>query len=817
MKTENLNCKMIAMNRKVRAPKGEVFEVSLEEFVNVTQADEVASLITKIRQTEDKDERRRLKGQLPFRCPHYFRFRDDHRAQDAILPEEFTFQTCVDIDDARQVETALSRAYLLNNQEGGEWQGMLLHMEYSASKKLHIDIRIPVGKTIRETQWAYTDALGVDFDDDCCSPERMIYIVDSASQLFTSPEWQTRLSDEEIALRRKAYAERGLDIDGRVKREKGIVKSEKFATALDAELKIEPSAAESKNGLIANEPKIRPVANELKSQPVAAESKIRLGDYPTEYAGIPYAYIVEELADQLGGAPEHGSRNAFIFSMACHLRYVCNDDAQWIRSVLPNFGEAQDRVDATIASACKRNQSATMNQKMKTAITLARKRKAMENGTDEQSLMRQPQMPERLPAPVRLITSKAPRGYWPCIINTTFSAFATYMGGVKAEFWNGRHEECTLLNGVVAPMSAGKSSIKDPINHILAPIERRDMEARQREREWAEATNCKGANKEKPERPTDICVQVVDSDMTNAALTQRLDDAERAGNKALFCMMDEMEQLKKMAGGSMAEVTEIIRRDFDTDKYGQERVGTQSVKARTTLRMNMVFSTTPNTAKMYLGKNIDNGTLSRLSLSTIVKEDVERRPKFKAYDETFDKKLAVYQARLENVKGTIVCPQAKRLAESLLDRAEERALMMGNESYEQLSYRAVEIAFRKAIILYVMNGKKWSQEIEDLVVYLFDYDMWVKMCLFGEEITNKLAKDNRVMKPGVPCLLELLNDSFTRQEFEILYKAQNATIGNISKAASNLLSQWKKRGWIEENVEQGIYVKTEAYYQKHAA
>ena len=764
--------KIIAMNRKVRAPKGEVFESNLEEFVNVTKTDEVASLINQIRQTEDKDERRRLKGQLPFRCPHYFRFRDNHRAQDSILPEEFTFQTCVDIDDETMVAQARTRAFILNNKKDSEWQGKLLHMEYSASKKLHIDIRIPVGMTIEEAQRAYCKALGVDFDSDCCSPERMIYIVDSASQLYTSPEWQTRLSDEEITLRRKAYAERGLDIDGR-------------------ERKIAPtSGCESKNGL---------------------------GNYPTEYAGIPYSYIVEELADQLGGAPEHGSRNAFIFSMACHLRYVCNNDAQWIRSVLPNFGEAQDRVDATIESACKRSQSMTMNTKMKTAITLARKRKSMENGTDEESLMRQPQMPERLPAPVRLITSKAPRGYWPCIINTTFSAFATYMGGVKAEFWNGRQEECTLLNGVVAPMSAGKSSIKDPINHILAPIERRDMEARQREREWAEATNCKGANKEKPERPTDICVQVVDSDMTNAAMTQRLDDAERAGNKALFCMMDEMEQLKKMAGGSMAEVTEIIRRDFDIDKYGQERVGTQSVKARTTLRMNMVFATTPNTAKMYLGKNIDNGTLSRLSLSTIVKEDVERRPKFKQYDEAFDKKLAVFLARLENVKGAIVCPQAKRLAEALLDRAEERALMMGNESYEQLSYRAVEIAFRKSILLYVMNGMKWSREIEDMVTYLFDYDMWVKMCLFGEEITNKLAKDNRVMKPGVPCLLELLNDSFTRQEFDILYKAQNATIGNISKAASNLLSQWKKRGWIEENVEQGIYVKTEAYYQKHAA
>ena len=774
----------IAMNRKVRAPKGEVFEHSLEEFVNVTKTDEVASLINQIRQTEDKDKRRQLKSMLPFRCPHYFRFRDNHRAQDAILPEEFTFQTCVDIDDETMVAQARTRAFILNNKKDSEWQGKLLHMEYSASKKLHIDIRIPVGMTIEEAQRAYCKALGVDFDSDCCSPERMIYITDAASQLYTSPEWQMRLSDEEIALRRKAYAERGLDIDGR-----------------------EPKT-----------PSDSPCLGGETNAVVTPPKQEGTGEvFPTDYAGIPYAYIVEELADQLGGAPEHGSRNAFIFSMACHLRYVCNNDAQWIRSVLPNFGEAQDRVDATIESACKRSQSMTMNTKMKTAITLARKRKSMENGTDEESLMRQPQMPERLPAPVRLITSKAPRGYWPCIINTTFSAFATYMGGVKAEFWNGRQEECTLLNGVVAPMSAGKSSIKDPINHILAPIERRDMEARQREREWAEATNCKGANKEKPERPADICVQVVDSDMTNAAMTQRLDDAERAGNKALFCMMDEMEQLKKMAGGSMAEVTEIIRRDFDTDKYGQERVGTQSVKARTTLRMNMVFATTPNTAKMYLGKNIDNGTLSRLSLSTIVKEDVERRPKFKQYDEAFDKKLAVFLARLENVKGTIVCPQAKRLAEALLDRAEERALMMGNESYEQLSYRAVEIAFRKSIMLYVMNGQKWSREIEDLVTYLFDYDMWVKMCLFGEEITNKLAKDNRVMKPGVPCLLELLNDSFTRQEFDILYKAQNATIGNISKAASNLLSQWKKRGWIEENVEQGIYVKTEAYYQKHAA
>ena len=780
--------KSILMNRMVGGSKAQAFESSLDEYVATTQSAEVAELISKIRATTDKDERRRLKSKLPFRCPHYFRFRDNHRAQDAILSDEFTWQTCVDIDNQDEVEPALSRAYLLNNNEGGEWYGMLLHAEYSASGKLHLDIRIPVGMTIREAQQAYTKALGVSFDEDCCSPERMIYITDAASQLYTADGWCAHLSEAEVSKRQSALTDRGLTVDGR-------------------ELKSQPT---SKGAELKSQPSVESVAAQ-QQQTEQAQA------YPTEYAGIPYSYIVEELADQLGGAPEHGSRNAFIFSMACHLRYICNDDAQWIRQVLPNFGEAQERVNASIESACRRNQSLTMNTKMKTAITLARKRKNMEDGTDEASLMSQPQMPERLPAPIRLITSKSPRGYWPCIINTSFSAYATYLGGVKAEFWNGTLKECTLLNGLVAPMSIGKSSIKEPINHIIAPIEVRDMQARQREKEWAEETNQKGANKEKPERPKDICVQIVDSDMTNAALTQRLDDAERAGNKALFCLMDELEQVKKMAGGSIAEVTEIIRRDFDTDKYGQERVGTQSVKARTTLRLNMVFSTTPNTAKMFLGSNIDNGTLSRLSLSTIVKEDVERRPKFKAYDEAFDKKLAVYQARLENAKGTIVCQQAKALAEKLLDRAEERALMMGNESYEQLSYRAVEIAFRKSIILYVMNGMKWSKEIEDLVTYLFDYDMWVKMCLFGEEITNKLAKDNRVMKPGVPCLLEQLNDTFTRQEFEILYKAQNAVIGNVNKAASNLLSQWKKRGWIEATGEKDIYCKTEAYYQKHVA
>ena len=278
----------LSMNPTLNTPKckGRVFEQSLDKYFELTESEELAQLVTSIREAKDHDERRTLKANLPFRCPHYFRFKDDRRCQASIIPEAFTWQTCVDIDDASQVEGAITRAYLLNTEEG-EWKDQLLHMDYSASGKLHIDIRIPLGKTIREAQEAYCQALGVAFDEDCCSPERMIYITDSKSRLYLSENWYAELPKEEVKARQQAYLDRGLTIDGREIAERKIAPG-------STESKIGLSSCESKNGL------------------TSAERKIAPGDYPDEYMGIPYDYIVEELADQLGGIPVHGSRNAFI-------------------------------------------------------------------------------------------------------------------------------------------------------------------------------------------------------------------------------------------------------------------------------------------------------------------------------------------------------------------------------------------------------------------------------------------------------------------------------------------------------------------------
>ena len=780
MNTERL----IAMNRKVRAPKGQVFEHKLEEFVNVTKTDEVTSLINQIRATEDKDERRQLKGMLPFRCPHYFRFRDNHRAQDSILPEEFTFQTCVDIDDEEQVEPALSRAYLLNNEEGGQWQGMLLHAEYSASKKLHLDIRIPVGMTIEEAQRAYTKALGVDFDADCCSPERMIYITDADSQLYTADEWQARLSDEEIALRREAYAKRGLTIDGR----EGKTPSNIPCLGGETNAVVTPPKQEGQGEV-----------------------------YPTEYNGIPYAMIVEELADQMGGAPEHGNRNDFIFAMSCHLRHVCNDDPQWIRSILPDYGEQHERVTETIQNACKRKQSGAMSQKMKLTLDLCRRRLNMEQGKSREALMKEPVMPHRLPTPVRIAISKVPDHCRAAMAHAIFPAWATRMGGVKLEYADNSEMEATMMNVLVAPMATGKSCIKKPIDICLKDIMARDALCRQQEQEWKDEQNSKSANKKGTVRPTDICIQVNDSDMTNAAFTQRLADAERAGHKCLYTRMDEVEMLSKLAGGSSKEmVSRIVCRNFDTDMYGQERVGAQSVTDRAPMRWCWNASTTPATAIRFFRKNVNDGTVSRLNFCTIPEtEDNGEIPVYKRYDEKYEQQMMAYLGLLDEAKdkGIIVCQQAKKMASELCKLGVERAALFDDDGYRILARRGAVIAFRKACILYVMNGCKWSRDIEDFCRWSFDYDMWCKMSLFSEALGEDMEIEKQVARGGMANMLDLLPDEFTREECRSMRIQQ----GKKNPNPKDQLGQWTKRGFISYDEVTRKYYKTQKYLSSRAA
>ncbi len=787
---ENLRSS-IAMNGRMRCSKAKVFQSSLEVYQHTTRQKRLKQQIELIRNEPDAEKRRQLKSMLPYRCPHYFAFRNNHRSQADILPEEFTFQTCIDIDNKEQVEQALTRAYLLNDQEG-IWKGALLHAEYSASGKLHLDIRIPVSMTITEAQKAYCEALGVDYDADCCSPERMIYITDEASQIYTSELWQTKLSDEEIALRRKAYLDRGLDIDGQPLRGEAAVNN----------LPQEITTQKQGTGCT------------TKTEDVQTTNQKQEPAFPTEYDGIPYKMIVSELCEQLGGQPAHGSRNDFIFSMACHLRHVCNNDGEWIKSIMPNYGEAQQRVNDTIDSACRRKQSGLMTHTMKATLTVCRQRVLMESAqqtTDQNN--GEPAMPKKLPPVIALATSKVEDYYKPAISQHLFVGFAARVGGVKLEYADNNLMEATHMALVAAPMSSGKSCVKQPVNCIVEDLKEADQLNRLKEKEWKESMETTGANKQKPKRPEGIYYQCIDSDTTSAALVRISADAERAGNKGQITVVDEIEQTYKFAGGR--DVSRLICRNFDTSEYGQERVGIQSVSEHTHLRMNICAASTINNSRKFMDGHIEDGTLSRWSISTINAPKFAPMPKFGKYDDAFKQELKSYLDKLDQIQlkqSVLVCQEAKAMAEDLCQECMQKAILTDNKAYYDFGHREVVIACRKAYILWIMNDFKWDQEVEDFCRWSFHYGMWCKFHIFGDMINTMYEKEQQIVHVDSPNMLSMLDHRFTREQVRTVRTKLGKT-----PDPNNQIRQWKHLGFVEEDEQTHELYKTDKYLSSHAA
>jgi hypothetical protein len=458
-----------------------------------------------------------------------------------------------------------------------------------------------------------------------------------------------------------------------------------------------------------------------------------------------------------------------------------------------------------------------MSQKMVLTLDLCRRRLNMEQGKNREALTKEPVMPRRLPAPVRIAISKVPDHCRAAMANAIFPAWATRMGGVRLEYADNSEMEATLMNVLVAPMATGKSCIKKPIDICLKDIIARDALCRQQEQEWKDEQNSKSANKKGTLRPTDICIQVVDSDMTNAAFTQRLADAERAGHKCLYTRMDEVEMLSKLAGGSSKEmVSRIVCRNFDTDMYGQERVGALSVTARAPMRWCWNASTTPASAIRFFRKNVNDGTVSRLNFCTIPDiEDNGEIPVYKRYDEKYEQQMMAYLGLLDDAKdrGLIVCQQAKRMAAELNKLGVERAALFDDDGYRILARRAAVIAFRKACILYVMNGCKWSRDIDDFCRWSFDYDMWCKMSLFSEALDEDRELEERVARGGMANMLDLLPDAFTREECRSMRIQQ----GKRNPNPKDQLAQWTKRGFIVWQEDTKMYRKTDKYLSSHAA
>ena len=730
-----MSSRLIAMNPNRNANMGQIATYLLDYYTELTKQSWLSNLVGQIRdltakqnlmgeeqkQTEAYKQFDRqisaLKKQLPFRSPHYFHFLDDHRAQKSIDPEAFTFQTTVDIDNPEEVEGAVKRALLLNgmfdeSQEKAAreqmftadeielWKGKVLHVERSARNKAHIDIRIPIGMTIAEAQSAFCKLIHATEDPSCVTPERIIFITDAASQIYTADDWYKHLDEEAVAAYREAYRKRGLDIDGRPL----DVDSAQVRASQN------PYSSQNSSSQNSSSQSSSSSAPTVDFQPVESEEEktgktANTVQYEQTYDGVPYEEIVKSLVDLMGGAPAHGNRNNFIYREACLLRYICNSEAAWIKQVIEIFGEDEAKAFASVESACKVAQSSEMPQLVKQAVELARKNYLAKQATEKAGIYAEvpPQLPAKLPKLIKLLTSKVEDDFKAPVAMAVFPPLAAHLKGVNFRYIDNQVHEAAMMNLLVAPMSSGKSAVNGPINSIIEDLVQMDKVNRQKEQDWKDEVNTMGDNKKKPVRPEDICIRIVSPDLTRAAYIQRLDDAQKAGDAYLYCKMDEVDMLKKFNDPS-----QLIRLCWDNSEDGQERVGTKSVTARVKTRFNWnASSTIAVTQKFFSVREVADGAVSRLSLATIFRSEFAPCPVVGEYDAQFKSQLAPYIHQLNATSGFKECRKARQLIERLGSELMELAQLAYNKPYAEFAKRSLANGFRRAMVLYLANGEKW--------------------------------------------------------------------------------------------------------------
>ena len=832
---KQMSRRLIAMNPNRNANMGKISTFLLDYYTELTKQPWLAQLVGQIRDLTAQQEEMKageaykqldkqvgfLKKQLPFRSPHYFHFIDDHRAQKTIDPEAFTFQTTVDIDNPEEVEVAVKNALLLNGMfDDAEeklfrekifsaddielWKGKVLHVERSARNKAHIDIRIPVGMTIAEAQSAFCKLIHATEDPSCVTPERIIFITDAVSQIYTADDWYKRLDEEAVAEYREAYRKRGLDIDGRpldvdsaqVRASQNPYSSQKSSS--------QNSSSQSSSSS-APTVDFQPIESEEEKARKAANAV----QYEQTYDGVPYEEITKALVDLMGGAPAHGNRNNFIYREACLLRYICNSEAAWIKQVIEIFGEDEVKAFASVESACKVAQSSEMPQLVKQAVELARKNYLAKQATEKAGIYADvpPQMPARLPKLIKLLTSKVPADFKAPVAMAVFPPLAAHLKGVTFRYIDNQVHEAAMMNLLVAPMSSGKSAVNGPIDCIIEDLVQMDKVNRQKEQDWKDEVNTMGDNKKKPVRPEDICIRIVSPDLTRAAYIQRLDDAQKAGDAYLYCKMDEVDMLRKFNDPS-----QLIRLCWDNSEDGQERVGTKSVTARVKTRFNWnASSTIAVTQKFFSVREVADGAVSRLSLATIIRPDFAPYPVVGEYDALFKSELAPYIHHLNAASGFKECRKARQLIERLGSEIMEMAQLAYNKPYAEFAKRGLANGFRRAMVLYLANGEKWEKAIEDFIVWSVKYDLWCKMRFFGNQMQEAIDADSRMVyhATGVSNLLLYVHDTFDKVEIQRVCQIH----GTKTKLAI-LLCNWKKRGFIVKN-EDGTFSKTAKFIGKY--
>ena len=730
-----------------------------------------------------KKAREGLKRQLPIRAIHYSKFRNNHRSSEDAVPESFLFQTTIDVDDVDYVDAALEKARELNCSNT-IWKGKLLHLEYSARKKLHIDIRMPMGMTIEETQKAYCEAAGIPYDKSCITPERIIFITDKDSEIYRSKEWYGVLPDEEIQARREAFLKRGLTIDGKGTPSGAAIQPAQPGNRHRADDDyISHTGGSQKAGGLA--------AQEAES---ASEKNLIAFDLFQESAGLKGMNIdtigsrhSSLLAIMSAGASRVMSEEDLMKVVARRMPsyYQENDCHQLIHDFYAKYGDSSKPFsrDVIRINATAEKQASGANHTAQVSMS------RVQGSKDEYPAP--PPMPKKLPKLVELLVSKTPEIYQPAVAHAIFPPLATHLWNTRFRYIDNVEHEATLMTCLLAGTGAGKSCVQMPISMIMEDIRKRDQENLKREKEWKEEMMRKGANKDKRKRPDNLIIQEIDADMTNPAFVMRT--AEAKGH-FLYTSLNEIDQFDALKGIGNQHFR-IMCLAFDPgNQYGQTRVGTQSVTERVTVRFNWNASTTIQKGQRYFSKVLTDGPLSRINFCTIPQREIgDKIPVYGTYDDQFRKELKPYIENLCMATGLIDCPEAYRLAEILSEENADFSQVTQNRIYENFTFRANVIAYLKACVLYVANGCRWEPEIEDFIRWSERYDLWCKMRFFEEDIQKANNVGEHSNKRGPSNLLQSLPDTFTEQQ---VVEAR-AALGLSEEGTAHLLSTWVYRKYVK--------------------
>ena len=896
MKKENENQRFrIAFNGFRGGNKGSVTSQPLSEYDKTIRYPWVHDAILQIRgekpirSVDNHDAaalakaQQRIKSQLPFRCAHYYQFRDNKRRQANIIPESFLFQTTIDVDEKELVEKALERAKLLDsldfipddtgergatpaaggpdhekenraaagssndedinraaaggpgdddknraaavgNHDGDEavtadqktvkgqrnpekgqrnpWKGMLLHLEYSARKKLHIDIRMPIGMTIEETQRAYCQALGVPCDESCFSPERIIFMTDADSEIYRSSDWYALLPEDEINLRREAFRKRGLDIDGRVSENTSQNQNHSNTENHDNQPLLSGDKTGEKQPAVGG----AQVPPHPASHPADSHTPTAVGSAPAHPDGSHHGndknLIAFDLFRAQAGLAEVdinavGSRHSSLLAImsAGASRMMGEEELRRVvEQRMPAFAQERDCQQLISDFYARYHDSCKPMSREVIRINAQAERlgsKEMAQQSQEEDYPAPPPMPPKLPSLIALLVSRTPEVYKPAVAHAVFPSLATHLWKTRFKYIDNVEHEATLMTCLLAGTGAGKSCVQMPISYVMEDIRKRDRENLAREKAWKDEVTRKGANKDKRKRPENLVIQEIDADMTNPAFVMRTAEAQE---HFLYTSLNEIDQFDALRGQGNQQFR-IMCLAFDpANQYGQTRVGTSSVTERVTIRFNWNASTTIQKGLRYFSRVLTDGPISRINFCTIPEREIgAEMPVYGYYGDDFREALRPYIENLCKTSGLVECDQAFQLALKLKEENADFARMTQNRIYENLSFRANVIAYLKACVLYVANGCKWEPEMDEFIRWSLRYDLYCKMRFFGDAIAKAEDGGVKSSRRGPANLLQLLPDEFSYQEA----MAIRLEYGLGQKGTRSMINNWVHRGYIE--------------------